>query len=119
MMLLYPMVARSSTDELHSRPVYQFPAKSGAIHFLRDKLDCENLGVSMIDAEPAWEGLEHDHADEDHEEVYIVVEGMATLTADGDELDLETGDAVRIAPGTSRQLRTGDDGAKIVAIGAP
>lgn len=95
------------------------PAKGGSLHFLRDKLDCENLGVSVIDAEPSWEGLEHDHADEDHEEVYIVVEGEATLTADDDELELEAGDAVRIAPGTTRQLRTGDDGAMIVAVGAP
>ncbi|WP_414838326.1 hypothetical protein ACK3SF_02890 [Candidatus Nanosalina sp. VS9-1] len=59
--------------------------KGGALHFLRDELECENLGVTVIDAEKGWEGLEHDHEEDGQEEVYLLIEGEASITVDGEK----------------------------------
>lgn len=94
-------------------------SKGGALHFLRDELDCENLGITVIDAEPGWEGLEHDHADEGQEEVYLLVEGSATIEVDNEVIQMEEGDAVRVSANAERKITNSDEQTKIVAVGAP
>jgi uncharacterized cupin superfamily protein len=93
--------------------------KVAGMFFLREALSCENLGLTVIDADGGWTGMEHDHADAGHEEVYLLARGSATLVVDGEEHDMEEGDAVRVAPAETRQLHVGDDGAHVVAAGAP
>jgi quercetin dioxygenase-like cupin family protein len=91
----------------------------GGLHFLRDALGCENLGISVIDADPGWEGKPHDHAESDHEEVYLLVEGTATVHVGDDTVTMTRGDAIRVAPDTERQVVAGDEGALLVVAGAP
>jgi len=91
----------------------------GGLHFLRDPLDCEQLGVSVLSCDPGWEGKAHDHADQDHEEVYVLAEGAATVTVDDEEVSMEAGDALRIAPESTRQVHNGDDESLFVLAGAP
>jgi quercetin dioxygenase-like cupin family protein len=93
-------------------------AKGGALHFLRDELGTENLGITVIDADEGWEGLEHDHAEDEHEEVYLVVEGEVTAEIEGQTVSLEEGDAIRV-PGESERKLVADQASKIVAVGAP
>ena len=88
------------------------------MHFLRDALDCEHLGVTVIDAADGKEGMEHDHEDRNHEEVYLLIEGEGSLTVDGDVVDLSSGDAVRVAPESTRRIRLDADSLVVVA-GAP
>lgn len=90
-----------------------------AMHFLRDPLDCEKLGVTVLECEPDWAGKEHDHADENHEEVYVLLEGEATVTIEGDPVDLTPGDALRIAPDATRQIRNGATESSLLLVGAP
>jgi uncharacterized cupin superfamily protein len=90
-----------------------------AMHFLRDPLDCEQLGVTVVECGPGWTGKAHDHADENHEEVYLLLNGEATITVDDDEVTLETGDAIRIAPEATRQIQNGDTNSTFVLAGAP
>ena len=92
--------------------------RAPGMHFLRDALDCENQGVTVIDAGAGWEGMEHDHADQDHEEVYVLLSGGGTLTVEDEAVKLEPGDAVRVAPEASRML-TFDEDSTMVAVGAP
>jgi mannose-6-phosphate isomerase-like protein (cupin superfamily) len=94
-------------------------AKGGALHFLRDELNCENLGITVIDAEPGWEGLEHDHAEDDHEEVYLLVEGEVSVKIGDEVVQLEEGDATRVPGEEERKLVNGDEKSKIVVVGAP
>ena len=73
----------------------------GGLHFLREPLECENLGVSVLECDPGWEGKPHDHAGDGQEEVYVLVDGEATVTVDGDpitpsEYVLQQGDEIRI-----------------------
>jgi mannose-6-phosphate isomerase-like protein (cupin superfamily) len=94
-------------------------AVGDGLHFMREALDCENLGVSVIDADPGWEGKPHDHSESDHEEVYLLVEGDATVAVGDGEVTLTRGDAVRVPPAVRRQVVAGDAGALIVVAGAP
>jgi quercetin dioxygenase-like cupin family protein len=93
--------------------------KAPGMFFLREALKCENLGLTVVDADDGWAGTEHDHADEAHEEVYLLARGSATLVVDGEDHELSEGDAVRVAPGETRRLQAGDGGAHVVIAGAP
>ncbi|MDZ7851020.1 MAG: cupin domain-containing protein [Halodesulfurarchaeum sp.] len=92
---------------------------SEAMYFLRNPLECEKLGVTVVECEPGWIGMEHDHAEEGHEEVYLLMKGNATVTIDGEEVAMNEGDAVRVAPEATRQIRNGDSESTFVLAGAP
>ncbi|WP_251343097.1 cupin domain-containing protein [Haloplanus halophilus] len=90
----------------------------GGLHFLRDALDCSNLGVSVLDVEAGWSGKPHDHEDDGQEEVYVLVEGAATATVEGETVSMSAGDALRVDPGATRRLDAEEDSLFVVA-GAP
>ncbi|WP_144919859.1 cupin domain-containing protein [Halorubrum salsamenti] len=92
---------------------------SPGMYFLRDALGCEELGVTVVEADDGWEGMEHDHAEEGHEEVYVLLHGEATLIVDGDPVELGPGDAVRVDADSTRDLSFSADGSKMVIAGAP
>lgn len=89
------------------------------MHFLRETLGCNKLGVTVLDCEPGWTGKEHDHADEAHEEVYVLVEGEATVEVDGESVPMEPGDALRVSSDATRQIQNGDAESTFVLAGAP
>jgi len=88
------------------------------LRFLRDPLDCETVGVTLLDADPGWTGKEHDHAEDGQEEVYVLVEGSATITVDGEDVELTAGEALRVPAGASRQIHNGDTESRFVLVGA-
>jgi quercetin dioxygenase-like cupin family protein len=49
----------------------------------------------------------------------VLLHGEATLTVDGDAVDLAPGDAVRVDPGSARDLAFSADGSRMVIAGAP
>lgn len=87
------------------------------MRFLRDPLNCEKVGVTILDADPGWTGKEHDHADDGQEEVYVLLEGEATVTVDGEDVELDAGEAIRVGPDASRQIKNGDTESKFVLVG--
>ncbi len=89
-----------------------------SMHFLRDPLECEKLGITVVDCEPGWTGKPHDHAEEDHEEVYLLLEGEATVQVEDEEVSLEAGEAIRVAPESTRQIRNGETESTFVLAGA-
>jgi quercetin dioxygenase-like cupin family protein len=60
---------------------------------------------------------EHDHAHDGQEEVYVTLEGAATLTVGDEEHRLEPGVWARVGPAERRKIVTGDEGARILALG--
>ncbi|MBV0922952.1 cupin domain-containing protein [Halomicroarcula limicola] len=94
-------------------------AVGGGLHLLRDELNCENVGVSVLDCEPGWSGKPHDHSDDGQEEVYVLVDGEATVTVDGDDVAMSAGDALRIEPDAKREIRNGETESQFVLVGAP
>jgi uncharacterized cupin superfamily protein len=61
---------------------------------------------------------EHDHVKDGQEEVYVLLEGSATLRAGGQEWRIEPGTLVRVGAGVKRKWLPGDQGATLLAIGA-
>ena len=63
------------------------------------------VSVQMWTLQPgATEGM-HTHHDPPLEELYVVIDGTATLTLDGEVHELGPGDAMLSAPGTDHDLR--------------
>ncbi|UPM41881.1 cupin domain-containing protein [Halocatena salina] len=105
-----------SVDKVNYHDVDQV---GNAMHFLREPLSCEQLGLTVVECEPGWTGKEHDHSEQGEEEVYLLLDGSATVVADGEEISLEAGDALRLSPDTTRQIRNGDTESTFVLAGAP
>jgi uncharacterized cupin superfamily protein len=86
--------------------------------FARGPLGLENSGLSLFRVAPGFR-VPFGHRHDEQEEVYIVISGSARVRVDDDVVDLRAWDAIRIPPGTMRGLEGGDDGAEVLAYGAP
>lgn len=96
------------------------PAEWGGMWFLRDALDAEKLGFTMMELEPGGKGKEHEHAGEGHEEIYYVVEGELDVDLGEETVTLGENEAIRVDPGQPRQLHNrGNETARVVIAGAP
>jgi mannose-6-phosphate isomerase-like protein (cupin superfamily) len=83
------------------------------------ELGVESFGIQVFDFEPNFPDYpEHDHAAEEMEEIYVVLEGSADVEVGGERLSLERGSMLRVEPATKRKLLPGPDGVRILAIGA-
>jgi uncharacterized cupin superfamily protein len=75
-------------------------------------------GMNVIEFAPDCPSYpEHDHAADGQEEVYIVLEGTATLHAGKRQWPLEAGTFVRVAPAVKRKLVPGSAGAIVLVLG--
>ncbi|MEF8808572.1 MAG: cupin, partial [Natronomonas sp.] len=61
----------ASTDDIDS----VVPEEYGGMWFFRGPLDCENLGITLLELEPGGKGKHHSHEADGQEEVYLVVGG--------------------------------------------
>ena len=76
------------------------------------------FGMQVENFPPHFEHYpEHDHSDDGQEEVYTVLSGSATLHVGGEQHRLESGVFARVAPGVMRRITTGDEPARLLAIG--
>jgi mannose-6-phosphate isomerase-like protein (cupin superfamily) len=92
---------------------------SDAMHFLSEPLGCRQVGVTFSRCPPEWNSKPHDHSDDEHEEVYVLVSGAAEVQIDDETVPVEAGDAVWIAPEVTRQIRNGAEESAFVLISAP
>lgn len=93
-------------------------AFGGAMKLVRHGLGVQSFGLQVIDFPPnADQYPEHDHSHDSQEEVYIVVDGAATLQAGGEEHELRPGSFARVGPSEKRKLVTGAEGARVIALG--
>lgn len=86
--------------------------------FARTALELQKSGLSLFRIAPRYR-MPFGHRHTEQEEVYVVVSGSARIRVEDDVLDLRTWDAIRVAPGTTRGLEAGPDGAEVLAFGAP
>ena len=91
----------------------------GMVRKVRRALDAHAFGFNYFVFPPNQTGREHDHAVDDHEEVYFVVRGSGVMRVDGEEIELKPGRFVRVDPASTRVPTSGDDGLEFVTIGAP
>jgi tetratricopeptide (TPR) repeat protein len=83
-----------------------------------------HLGITAFGI-TAWTGREagdriineHDEADDDQEELYVVQRGRAVFELDGERADAPAGTLVHVQPGVKRTAFAGEPGTTILAIG--
>jgi uncharacterized cupin superfamily protein len=91
----------------------------GAFRRVRAGLGVSSFGLALMDFPPGFTQYpEHDHGPDGQEEVYAVLAGEATLTVGGEDYELEAGVFARVGPQEARKISTGDEGARVLAIGA-
>jgi quercetin dioxygenase-like cupin family protein len=94
------------------------PTFRGGMLKARAGLGVTSFGMQLLRFPPdATRYPEHDHAADGQEEVYTVLEGVATLAAGGDEHRLEPGVFARVGPSETRKLLTGEQGALVLVLG--
>jgi mannose-6-phosphate isomerase-like protein (cupin superfamily) len=85
--------------------------------FAAGDLDAEGTGVSYHVLRPGKRqpfGHKHDKA----EEIYVVLSGSGRLRLDDEIIDIDTMDAIRVAPEVTRSFEAGPDGLETLAFGA-
>lgn len=96
------------------------PDEAGGMWFLKDALDTDHLGVTVLELDPGQAGKPHDEAESGQEEVYYVVDGTVAVELEAETVTLEAGEAIRLDPDDRRQLEnTGSETATLVLVGAP
>lgn len=91
----------------------------GRMWMLRDELDTETLGVTVLALEAGEETMSHDHVDEQREEVYYVATGGVDVDLDGRTVSLDEDEVIRISPEEERQIQNRDQFSKLVLVSAP
>jgi hypothetical protein len=92
---------------------------------LRRTLDLGAFGASAVFQRRAGETLVGNHHEagpggDMHEELYVVVQGSATFTVDGEDIDAAQGTAVFVRdPGVMRTAVATEDDTIVLAIGGP
>lgn len=94
-------------------------AFGGAFVRARASLGASAFGMQVIQLPPDSGDMapEHDHLHDGQEEVYVLLAGSCALDVAGELIDLADGMMVRVGPGERRRLRSGPDGAQVLAIG--
>jgi len=86
--------------------------------FAREVLGVSAWGMSVIEMDANCSGYpKHDHEDDGHEELYLILSGSIVLQTSGGERVLSQGDFVRVAPETVRKFVTRDQAATLLALG--
>ncbi|MGZ5320174.1 MAG: cupin domain-containing protein [Solirubrobacterales bacterium] len=91
----------------------------GGFRRVRAGLGVSSFGLAVIDLPPNFERYPtHDQSHDNQEEVYTALSGRATLQVGGEEHTLEPGVWARVGPAEKRKIVTGDEPARILAVGA-
>ncbi|HEX4734974.1 MAG TPA: hypothetical protein VH247_11205 [Thermoleophilaceae bacterium] len=98
------------------------PIHEGLARRARAALGVTSFGMQVLTLPPNWDGYpEHAHdsndPDANQEEVYIPVEGSATLVAGDARFELQPGTMARVAPDQLRQIVPGGDGVRLIVLG--
>src|SRR5881227_2734764 len=84
--------------------------------FARRDLCSQEIGLTHLTVKPGRrEAFAHRHREA--EEIYIVLSGSGRVKLDDEFVDLNGLDAVRVGPGTTRQLEAGPDGLEVLIFG--
>lgn len=90
----------------------------GTYRRARAELGVTAFGMTVLDLPPNLaEGYpEHDHLHDGQEEVFLALRGRAELFVDGERLELEPDQMVRVAPEAKRRVVTGDEGIRMLIV---
>ena len=104
-------------DVQDSAPAFGFAPNMEARFASRD-LELEASGVGYERLTPGFR-VPFGHTHHSQEELYVVVSGSGRVKIDDEIVDFTQWDAIRVPAGVWRCFEAGDDGAEILAFGAP
>jgi uncharacterized cupin superfamily protein len=86
----------------------------------RRSLGISSFGMNIAEIPPGEQIPEHDEADRDQEEVFVVLSGAPTIVIDGRGHAAPTGTYARVDPDRKRTVvNDGDEPASVLIISAP
>ncbi len=86
---------------------------------IRRRFDIRAFGINAYTAERGGQRVVEEHAEaENHEELYVVVQGHAMFKLDEEDVDAPAGTLVFVRPGTQRGAIAQEPGTTVLAIGA-
>ena len=110
-----PYTLKKLTDVDDSAPRFGYDENQES-RFATKELEAEQTGISHHRVKPGKrQGFAHKH--EKAEEVYVVMAGSGRVKLDDEILEVEALDAIRVAPGVTRQFEGGPDGLELIAFG--
>ena len=93
---------------------------AGNWRLVRRALGLEAFGINMVDIAPGESIPEHDETARDQEEVFLALDGDATIVIDGAEHHLPVGAFARLDPERTRTVvNKGDTTVRVMIISAP
>lgn len=110
----------ASLDEIEIPPL----ANTARWSSIRRHFDIRSFGVNAWAADDAGQDVIGDHDEitggaAQHEEVYLVLEGRATFTVDGETVDAPAGTIVFVSnPAVKRKAVAEEPGTRVLAVGA-
>jgi mannose-6-phosphate isomerase-like protein (cupin superfamily)/quinol monooxygenase YgiN len=88
----------------------------GEARYVRQQLGAAQTGLTHYRLRPGRnQGWAHRHRVA--EEIYVVLSGSGRIKVDDERFELGPLDAVRVAPGSARELAADDDGLEVLAFG--
>ena len=110
-----PYTQKKLTDVKDSAPGFGLGELQEA-RFATADLEAEDTGVSHLRVKAGKrQGFAHVH--ENAEEVYVVIGGSGRVKLDDDIVELTERDALRVAPGVTRQFEAGGADLELIAFG--
>jgi mannose-6-phosphate isomerase-like protein (cupin superfamily) len=110
-----PYTHKKLTDVKDSAPEFGLEDKQEA-RFAKYDLEAEDTGVSHYRLR-ADQRQPFGHKHEEAEEVYVVIGGSGRINLDGEIVEIETLDAIRVSPEVIRAFEAGPDGIEVLAMG--
>lgn len=110
-----PFTHKKLTDVKDSAPEFGLGDDQEA-RFAKNDLDAEDTGVSHHRLK-GGKRQPFGHKHEKAEEVYVVMAGSGRINLDGEIVEVETLDAIRVSPGVTRAFEAGPEGIEVLAVG--
>jgi mannose-6-phosphate isomerase-like protein (cupin superfamily) len=87
----------------YTKASFDLGAERGLLTFLHQDLEltCQGLGLARI---PSGEGWSFWHTHQRQEEVYVGLQGTATILVDDEAIELGPGDFLRVSPEAKRAV---------------
>ena len=94
--------------------------RSGRWALVRRSLGVRSFGVNLVEIAPGSSIPEHDEIERDHEELFLVLDGDATIVVDGQAHPAPSGTFARVdAEATRTVANDGEAPARVLIVSAP
>ncbi len=94
--------------------------RNGRWGLVRRSIGLGSFGMNLVEIEPGQQIPEHDEAERDHEEVFVVLRGDAVAVIDGVEHAASAVSFVRVDPECRRTIRNaGTEPVQLLIASAP